>query len=417
MIKKFLAYLIRNRIEIILVMGLSVISLFLCMVALTNSLVFKTQVKDITDLFRVDMGQIGVMDFSHVNDEENFAKDIGEIKNTIRNDYGLTCAAYTETYLWFDELWNNEAYLECNRKEYKGTFYEEDPDLSNVILVEPEIMDLVCCGIKKEELYPQTIDGEVLYPIYVGIDFKDIIKIDDVLTGSTLGTRYIVKGYMQDANWFSYFDPFAFPASSVEHKFITSFGKEEQADSMTQLSTVNQIFVEMDANQNDFINDIEKEASKKDIKIRISTIADKMQMLQDDNQEIIRNEYGFAAVVMICSMISISSLFCAFILMQKKEYGIRMAFGEFKERLICIMAGRHLAYILGAMFISLCLAVKYMEITVMGEFYQLYYRTLMEYALPVTLGISILYTLISLIPPILMINRMELVQLVKEEGI
>ena len=94
-----------------------------------------------------------------------------------------------------------------------------------------------------------------------------------------------------------------------------------------------------------------------------------------------------------------------------------MAFGESKERLICIMAGRHLAYILGAMSIALCLAVKYMEITVMGEFYQLYYRTLMEYALPVTLGISILYTLISLIPPILMINRMELVQLVKEEGI
>ncbi|MBR4964888.1 MAG: hypothetical protein IKY53_00155, partial [Lachnospiraceae bacterium] len=66
MIKKFLTYLMRNKVEIILVFGLSVISLFLCMIALTNSLVFRIQVKDIAELFRVDMNQIGVLDFSFV---------------------------------------------------------------------------------------------------------------------------------------------------------------------------------------------------------------------------------------------------------------------------------------------------------------------------------------------------------------
>ncbi len=417
MIGKILTYLMRNKVEIILVMGLSVISLFLCMIALMNSLVFNIQVKDIAELFRVDMGQIGVMDFSFVKYEDNFANDIKEIKDIVREEYGLLCGAYSESYLWFDELMENEAYLECNREAYKGTFYEEDPDLSRVILVEPEIMDLVDCGIKKEDLYPVEMEGEILYPIYVGADFKEIIQVGDVLTGTTLGTKYIVKGFIDGERWFDYNDPFAFPTSSMEHKFLAPFGKNEQVDAMTQLSTMNQIFVELDSNCEDFIKNIEKTASQKDIKLRISIIEEKMQELKEDNMEVIRNEYAFAVVVVICSMISISSLFCAFILMQKKEYGIRMAFGESKERLICIMAGRHLAYILGAMSIALCLAVKYMEITVMGEFYQLYYRTLMEYALPVTLGISILYTLFSLIPPILMINRMELVQLVKEEGI
>ncbi len=417
MIKKFLTYFMRNKVEIILVFGLSVISLFLCMIALTNSLVFKIQVKDITELFRVDMNQIGVMDFSFVKDEDNFANDIKEIKDIVREEYGLLCGAYSESYLWFDELLENEAYLECNRESYKGTFYEEDPDLSQVILVEPEIMDLVDCGIKKEDLYPVEIEGEVFCPIYVGADFKEIIQVGDVLTGTTLGTKYIVKGFVDDERWFDYNDPFAFPTSSMEHKFLAAFGKNEQDDAMTQLSTMNQIFVELDSNCEDFITDIEKAASQKDIKFRISTTEEKMQELKEDNMEVIRNEYAFAVVVMICSMISIGSLFCAFILMQKKEYGIRMAFGESKEKLIFRMTGRHLIYILCAMLISVCLAGKYLQITVIGDFYQLYYRTLIEYALPVTLGISILYTLISLIPPILMINRMELVQLVKEEGI
>ena len=158
MIGKILTYLMRNKVEIILVMGLSVISLFLCMIALMNSLVFNIQVKDIAELFRVDMGQIGVMDFSFVKYEDNFANDIKEIKDIVREEYGLLCGAYSESYLWFDELMENEAYLECNREAYKGTFYEEDPDLSRVILVEPEIMDLVDCGIKKEDLYPVEME-------------------------------------------------------------------------------------------------------------------------------------------------------------------------------------------------------------------------------------------------------------------
>ncbi len=415
MMRRFLYYIARNRIQLILVMGLSIISLFLCLIALTNSFVFNAQIRDLEKMFQVDMDKIGVFDFSYVNDEDNFGYDIDEIKNTIKKDYGLTCGAYTESYIWLDELWNNEAYLECNRKEYKGTFLEEEPELSDIILVNPEIMDIVDCGIEKENLLPITIDEELYYPIYVGTDFKNIIKIGDVLTNSTFNTRYIVKGYIEDENWFAYSNLFAFPVSSMKHKFIASFCKEEQIDSMTQMSTVSQIFVKMDDDQETFINQIEKLAAQKDIKIHISTIENKMQELQADNQEMIRNEYGFTVVVMICSMISIISLFCAFILMQIKEYGIRLAFGETKERLISVLVGRHLILILIAMLVAIWLVKKYLDIIVMGEFYQLFDKTLVEYAIPITILVSVLYTLISLIPPIIMLNRMELVQLIKED--
>lgn len=414
---RFFNYLKRNKVQSILVMGLSIISLFLCLIALTNTFVLKAQIRDLQNIFQTDMDKIRVIDFSYVKDEDEFGYDIDEIKNTVRKDYGLMCGAYAESYIWFEELRNNEDYLECNREEYKGTFYEEDLDVSDVIMVDPEIMDIVDCGIHKEDLLTITIDEELYYPIYVGTEFKNIIKIDDVLTGYTFGTRYIVKGYIEDTNWFSYYDPFEFPASSMKHKFITTFCEEEQTDSMTQLSTVSQIFIKGDASQDSLIRQIENLASQKDIKICISTVEEKMQQLQADNSEIIRNEYGFAVVVMICSMISIGSLFCAFILIQIKEYGIRLAFGESKERLMCILAGKHLIRIAVAMLIAIWLTKKYFAVTVLGEFSQLYYKSLAEYAVPITILVSVLYTLISLIPPIIMLNRMELVQLVKKENV
>lgn len=415
--KRIINYLVRNKIQIILILGLSIISFFLCMDSLTNSFVFKRQIRDLKKMFQADLNKIVVFDFNYVKNFDDFGHDIDEIKNNIRKDYGLTCGAYEETYISFDELWNEESYIECNREKYKGTFHEEDPELSDVILVDPDIMNIVDCGIEKDMLLPITLDKELHYPIYVGIGYKDIIEIGDVLTNSTFNTRYIVMGYIENANWFDYSDPFAFPVSSMEHKFIASFSREEQTDSMTQMSTISQIFVKTDYVQGDFINQILEQASKKDIKLHISSVENKIQELETDNREMLKNEYIFTVVVMSCSMISISSLFCAFILMQKKEYGIRLAFGESKAKLICLFAGRHLLIVTIAMLADIWLVKKYLDITVMDTFIQLYKKTLVEYAIPIVIFVSVLYTLISLITPIIMLNRLELAQLIKEEDL
>lgn len=415
--KRIINCIVRNKIQIILVMGLSIISFFLCLVALTNSFVFKAQIRDLKKMFQADMEKIAVLDFSYVKDFDNFGYDIDEIKNNIRKDYGLICGAYAESYIVFEELWNEESYIECNREKYKGTFHEEDPELSDVILVDPDIMNIVDCGIEKDMLLPITIDKELYYPIYVGIDYKNVIEVGDVLTDTTFDTRYIVMGYIEDANWFDYSDPFEFPVASMEHKFLASFSKEEQTDAMTQMSTVSQIFIKIDYDQGEFINQILEQASKKDIKLHISSVENKIQELQADNHETLQNEYSFTVTIMICSMISISSIFCAFILMQKKEYGIRLAFGETKEKLICLFAGRHLLIVIFAMMVAIWLVKKYLGVIVMETFVQLFKKTLVEYAIPITILVSVLYTLISLIPPMIMLNRLELVQLTKEEGI
>lgn len=417
MMRRMINDMARNKIQVILVMVLSIISFSLCLVALTNSFVFKAQIKDLKKMFQTDMDKIVVFDFSYVKDFDGFGCDIDEIKCSIRSDYGLTCGAYTETYIWFDELWNDETYVACNREKYKGTFHEEDPELSDVILVDPDMMEIVNCGIEKDRLLPITVDKEVYYPIYVGVDYKNIIEVGDILTNSTFNTKYMVVGYIENANWFDYSDPFAFPVSSMEHKFLASFSKEEQTDSMTQMSTVSQIFAKIDDDQEDYMNHIIQQASKKDIKLHISSIESKIQQLQLDNYEMIQSEYGFAIVVMICSMISISSLFCACVLMQKKEYGIRLAFGESKVKLTCLFVGRHLLIVIIAMVVAICFVNYYLDIVVMETFIQLYKKTLLEYAIPIVIFVSILYTLISLISPIIMLNRLELVQLIKEEDL
>ena len=70
--KRIINCIVRNKIQIILVMGLSIISFFLCLVALTNSFVFKAQIRDLKKMFQADMEKIAVLDFSYVKDFANF---------------------------------------------------------------------------------------------------------------------------------------------------------------------------------------------------------------------------------------------------------------------------------------------------------------------------------------------------------
>jgi ABC-type antimicrobial peptide transport system permease subunit len=46
----------------------------------------------------------------------------------------------------------------------------------------------------------------------------------------------------------------------------------------------------------------------------------------------------------------------------------------------------------------------------------LYRLTLRNYALPIVVGLIIIFILISAIPPLLMIYRLDLIQLIREEN-
>lgn len=410
---KIINGIIRNKALIILGALLSFISFSLCFFALTNHYAFYTQMKGIGDVFSSDLARTYVMEFSYVEDETAFAENINAIKNKIRNDYKISCGSFEETMSGFDELSTNPEYLKCNENAFKDTFYADTPDCADVITMDIDMLDFVDVGITKEMLEPISAGGEKYYPIFAGKGYKGIVNVNDILTDYYYGNKYIVKGYLDHSNWFDSSDTFAFPVSSMDYKFLTSFSDVELSDFNVQLSTMNNIYLNMESA--DRIPEILQLASDKNIKIRLTSIEEKFSNIKAENNEILDIQRFFAFIVLLCSIVSISTLFCTSILMNRREYGIRLAFGESKMRLLVNMMGKILV-IISIMAVISYFVVNHLYMSDYSSVSYLYRLTLRKYALPIVAGVIIVFIVISAIPPLLMIYRLDLVELIREEN-
>ncbi len=410
---KIINGILRNKGLITIGAVLSFISFSLCFFSLTNNYALYEQMQEIRDVFSSDLDKTYVMEFSYVEDEASFAEDINAIKEKIRNDYHISCGAYEETWSSFDELSTNAEYLKCNENVLKDTFYADMPDCSDMIVMDTDMLNFVDVGITKDMLEPVSKGGEKFYPLFVGKGYKDIIKVNDVLTDCYYGNKYIVKGYLDDVNWFDSSDAFTFPVSDMNYKFLTSFSDKEISDYNMQLNTVNKIYLKMDSA--DKIPEILQLASDKNLKISLTSIAEKFSTMKKENKERLDIQGRFAFTVLLCSIMSVSTMFCTSILINRREYGIRLAFGESKMRLVVNMIGKILV-ILSIMAVIAYVAVDHSYKAGASAFSYLYRLTLRNYALPIVALLIMVFILLSAVPPLLMINRLDLVQLIREEN-
>lgn len=405
--------IMRNKALIILGALLSFTSFSLCFFSLTNNYAFYAQMNGIKNVFSSNLDKTYVIEFSYVEDDTTFAENINAIKEIIRDDYKISCGSFEESISGFNELSTNPKYLKCNKNAFKDTFYADTPDCADLITMDISMLDFVNVGITKDMLKPISADGEKYYPIYVGKGYMDIIKVNDILTDYYYGNKYIVKGYLDNSNWFDSSDTFAFPVSNMDYKFLTSFSDVEMTDIDAQLSTMNNIYLYIDSE--DIIPKILKLVSDKNIKIRLTSVEEKFNNLKKDNKEIIDIQSFFALIVLLCSILSISTLFCTSILLNRREYGIRLAFGESKIRLLVNMMWKILI-IISIMAVFSYFFIYNIYMSDYSSISYLYRLTLRNYALPIVVGLIIIFILISAIPPLLMIYRLDLIQLIREEN-
>lgn len=90
----------------------------------------------------------------------------------------------------------------------------------------------------------------------------------------------------------------------------------------------------------DKIPEILQLASDKNLKISLTSIAEKFSTMKKENKERLDIQGRFAFTVLLCSIMSVSTMFCTSILINRREYGIRLAFGESKMRLVVNMIGK-----------------------------------------------------------------------------
>lgn len=416
MLKNVVSSWRHNKKRTLFVLLLTYISFFLCMNAVTNSFAGYIQMKSIKSMFRGNINEIYRVGLRYVKDEDEFGNQIFEIKKRMNEEFHLICGGYEETGETFDELVSNEKYLEINRKYFEGTFYEEVSEISQIVFCDPEVFEMIHFGLESKDLEVQETEDGKIFPIYVGSDFKESIEIGQILTLSRTKERYKVVGYLDDEKWFTFHgaDNMAFPLESMNHTFMAPFCDTDQTDSLTQLCTLGNIFVSGDLNEK-LIGQIMAEAEKYDIKLSFRSISDLMKEQEESDSEINEVLFQFAGTVIFCTVISIISLISAIMHLNKREYGIRIAFGSSKARMIWESFFEYGSLCVISIGLAYC-SVRYNILNdIISEYMEVRMMTLNRIAVWIMLGVALLMTLVIVIPQAVFIKKYDPCELMRED--
>ena len=412
MIHNIFSSIWHNKIKGLLILILSTITFLLALLTLTNSFSFSTQISMVEDMFSSQLNKTYRIDVSYIEDFDTSGTAFAELKEYINQQEDAICGAYDQSGEFFEELQNNSEYISLNEKSYKDTFRADTPSIAEVVFFDIEMLELIDTNFSKEDFQPINKNGETYLPLYVGKDFESVLAVGDILTLSRNGEKYIVKGFLNNVRWFDDSDPITMPITSLNHKFLAPFSETDKTDPITQQSTVGKIFVGSSKN---IKNNISEKALQLGIKLRVTSINDFIQQWKNDNTEILKLNFFLMLIVLICSAISMISTLCVTVLLKKREYGIRIAFGTSKWKII----------------ISLCLEIAILNIIAatiavvysyfnyanaeFSSFQEIYLKTLCSTSL---IGLSVLILLliiIILIIPITILARYKPVELIKEE--
>ncbi|KGG79900.1 hypothetical protein Y919_09200 [Caloranaerobacter azorensis H53214] len=389
------------------------ISVFLILRVVTTSFAFKIQQKMIKSMFKTNMNRIYRLDFSSIPPGEEGEK-INNIKEFAMSYENVSVSAYDETTLYFKELKNNKEYRKRNATILKGTILEDYPGISDVVMIEPNMLNYINFSLEENDFKPILIDGEEYLPLFVGSKYSDIIKVNTILTIEYNNVKYIVKGYLGDDDiWFNDSDPITNIPIKLSTKFFAPFSASDRTDNMTQLSTVGKIFINLGENKNylKILEEIEEFALNENVKMRISNLAEFMELWEKSQKNIAKFGYILAFTITFCSLVSVIASLCVSVFLRKKEFGIRIAYGYSKKDIICSVIFENLILVgisTIVVYMYYFLKVQAMKFTTVNVLLV----TLKSYSLCIITIFALLVLIIISILPIKLISEYQPVDLI-----
>ncbi|MBD5466487.1 MAG: ABC transporter permease [Lachnospiraceae bacterium] len=415
MINNILSSILHSKLRVLLILFLSEITFFLVLLTFTNSLAFNTQIKMVEAMFSSDLTTTYRIDVSYIEDFDNSGVALAELKEFVNQEIGGKCGAYDQSGEYFDELQNNVEYISLNERAYSDTFRSDTPSIAECVFFDTEILPIVSTELSEDDFQLLKKGDETYLPLYVGKDFEHVLAIGDTLTLSRNGAKYIVAGYLDDIQWFDDSDPITLPVISLNHKFFAPFADMDKIDSITQQSTVGKIFIENSDNVQGFSDIVSEKALQLGIKLRITSINDFVEQWTQDNYQILKLNFFLAVIVLICSVISMISTLCVTVLLQKREYGIRIAFGTSKRKIIILLCSEILIINIVAGIIAFLYSYYNYAKSTIDSFQDIYIRTLCSDSLFGLIVIVFVLVGTVLFIPVIILSRYNPAELIKEE--
>ena len=141
MIKNTLETIKHNKIWAIVIIVLSIVSFWIALNTFTNAMALYTQIDMVKEVLKEDeLDNIYTMKVNHTS--ENGAKVITDLKNFTASLDNTEVGAFYETDEFFEELSQNNNYININKNLYKGTYREQNPESSEIIYIDKEILDI-----------------------------------------------------------------------------------------------------------------------------------------------------------------------------------------------------------------------------------------------------------------------------------
>ncbi|QQY79456.1 FtsX-like permease family protein [Keratinibaculum paraultunense] len=167
--------------------------------------------------------------------------------------------------------------------------------------------------------------------------------------------------------------------------------------------------------EQDIKESVSKKALQLGIKLRITSISDFIDQWKQDNYQILRLNFFFAVMVLICSIISMISTLCVTVLLKKKEYGIRIAFGTTKRQIIFSLCFEILILNVIAGVIAFVYSYFNYKNTAISSFQEIYIKTLCSTSLIGLILLILFLVAVVLLIPVTILARYNPVELIKEE--
>lgn len=406
MIRDILQTIKHNKIWSAIIIALSIISFLISLNAFTNAVSLYTQVDMVKDTFKDSMID-NIYTLKIVNTNDNQAETITNIKNFVSSlDEEIYTGAFYETGEYFNELESNSEYIRRNQTVYKNTYRENSPEISEVIYVDAQLFNMIDTNITASMF---EISNDEYLPVYVGYEYKNILPLETVLTLSRTNQKCIIKGYIQNEKWLNNDDFISFAPISLDNKFIIPFSELDKKDNITQESTNGKIFIYLGNNENNinkYIQEINTYAEENGIKLNITSVNELIDDYKNANQNIINSNIFLAIMVSVCAITSIISTISILVLMRKKEYGIKIAFGYTKKKIIFSL----ITEVITLEFCSALISYLMIYLKTLNDksiFNEVYLQTLGSSSIIYMIIILFVVCLLILILPLIIINHYE----------
>lgn len=406
----------RNKARTLLALSLMSLTYFPALLTLTNSLAFYTQMSDVKRMFRTELSGTYRVDAAFIQNEDTIGADFEELRAFVNSRENSVYGAFSRTSVYFEELADNAEYIELNRKLRGDVPFENWLAISDVVFVDPEILEIIEFDLSSSDLLPVELDGERYLPLYAGKALDGIVSNGDILTFKGVGEKYIVAGFYENTRWLNEDDPVTQPPRSIEYGFIAPFSEAEKQiprlHNMTRHSTVGRTFLHCAP---DTAAEFKKRAAEMGIKFNVTSLEDFIDDYSEINGELLGELLFLAVLVSLCSEISIASVLCVNVLLKKRECGIKIAFGGTVNGIILSLGAELLLLDLLSGIIGFAAAYRSFSSNIIDSIRDINLRTLVCRSLPCLLILVVICAALVLMIPAVMLKRYDPAVLIREE--